>query len=548
MIAAWMLYCTAVALLLGTAAAAVEHTARLLGRPGRWVWAGALVVTFGLPLAARYRPNAFATIDVPLSVTPVETSTQASRTVMESPRLGTPAWGFSWGDLDRPLALLWAGLSLGLLGFGAVAALRLRRLRRRWHSATVDGTPALVSANLGPAVVGVIRCRLVVPAWTLELDPRLRELMLAHECEHVRGGDPRLLVSASVLLALMPWNIGLWWQWRRLRLAVEMDCDARVLRRHPDRARYGDLLLEVSQRASHSVLPVAAFHEPMSLLERRLRAITSGRPHRLALQAVVLVTAAALLVVGACETPRPTAPRERPAPFSINIRNEDGQISSRFIRDSVDRYFPEIAAHWSNQAVYLWFVIGPDGSVIRHGTSPRDLRDTSRLSTTMIPTIVPGFEFPKAQMVTLVGSDAMGAGSPPIVWAQLRDPSKPATYLPPTVDELALLPWIRDGITRYYPEVLREQRGPSTHLLFVSNLEHKVVYTKQVPYRRISGLQVIMDELPGLTAPMVRSFSVTGTHGLTRNTVEVIWVQLNPTAEAEVWLRGTKGNPVARPP
>ena len=30
-------------------------------------------------------------------------------------------------------------------------------------------------------------------------------------------------------VVLMPWNLPLWWQWRRLRFAIEVDCDARVL-------------------------------------------------------------------------------------------------------------------------------------------------------------------------------------------------------------------------------------------------------------------------------------------------------------------------------
>ena len=243
MIAAWMLYCTGVALLLGAAAAAVEQTARLLGRPGRWLWAGALVATLAVPLAARYRPSGFQSVAIPIPTAQSASATRASP-LMTTARSGAlPRRSVSWDDLDRPLVVLWGVLSLSLLGFFGVGAVRLRRLGRHWRPAAIDGTPVLLSASLGPAVIGVVRCRLVVPAWTLELEPSLRELMLAHEREHVRAGDPRLLAAAGLLLVLMPWNPGLWWQWRRLRLAVEMDCDARVLRGNPDRARYGNLLL-----------------------------------------------------------------------------------------------------------------------------------------------------------------------------------------------------------------------------------------------------------------------------------------------------------------
>jgi TonB family protein len=323
MIAAWMLYCTGIAFLIGAAAVALERTGRLIGLSGRWVWGGALLATLALPLAALYRPAAFQSVVVPVPAVQSQNGPSASPTVTTAPSVLPFKPAFSLLDLDRPLELLWGGLSIALLGFVIVAAARLDLQRRRWRSVTVDGTPVFVSANLGPAVIGVVRARLVIPEWTLELEPNLRDLMLEHEREHIRVGDPLLLAAAGVLLALMPWNLGLWWQWRRLRLALEMDCDVRVLRRHPDPARYGGLLLEVSQRASHSLLPIAAFHEPMSLLERRIRAFTTGQPTRLGLQVAVSTVAAVLLAVGACEAPRPTSVPNGSPPASEDVQSAD---------------------------------------------------------------------------------------------------------------------------------------------------------------------------------------------------------------------------------
>ena len=40
----------------------------------------------------------------------------------------------------------------------------------------------------------------------------------------------------------MPWNLALWWQLRRLRLAVEMDCDNRVVAALGDPNPYGCFL------------------------------------------------------------------------------------------------------------------------------------------------------------------------------------------------------------------------------------------------------------------------------------------------------------------
>src|SRR5712691_5081365 len=163
MIAAWMLYCSGIALLIGAAAAALERAGYLVGRPGRWVWAGALLATLAVPLAARYRPSAFQSVAIPIPTAQSASATSASP-IMTSVRSGVPPRrSFSWDNLDRPLVLLWGCLSLSLLGFFAVGAVRLRRLGRHWRPAAIGETPVLVSANLGPAVIGVVRCRLVVP-------------------------------------------------------------------------------------------------------------------------------------------------------------------------------------------------------------------------------------------------------------------------------------------------------------------------------------------------------------------------------------------------
>jgi len=55
-------------------------------------------------------------------------------------------------------------------------------------------------------------------------------MVIAHEQSHLAAHDPLLLIVALFLLVLMPWNLPLWWQLHRLRYAIEVDCDSRVLR------------------------------------------------------------------------------------------------------------------------------------------------------------------------------------------------------------------------------------------------------------------------------------------------------------------------------
>jgi TonB family protein len=81
-----------------------------------------------------------------------------------------------------------------------------------------------------------------------------------------------------------------------LRRAVELDCDRRVLRRHPDVESYGATLLAVSARGSNRLAAAAAFAESDVPLRKRILAMTTP-PRRMSVlgAAAVLVTGIALL-------------------------------------------------------------------------------------------------------------------------------------------------------------------------------------------------------------------------------------------------------------
>jgi hypothetical protein len=67
----------------------------------------------------------------------------------------------------------------------------------------------------------------------------------------------------------MPWNLMLWWQLRRLRLAIEIDCDARVLSLGYPVARYSETLIAVGERQSASYALMASYGSK-SFLEQRI--------------------------------------------------------------------------------------------------------------------------------------------------------------------------------------------------------------------------------------------------------------------------------------
>ncbi len=320
MIAAWMMYATVVAALMSLAALALERAAGVVGRSRRWAWAAALAASVALPVFALtgLDPAGGGSGLLPsradVAVRAVLEPLVAARAAVG----GGPAQGV--GGIDLVLAGGW------LLASGVLALLYLRggrtlaRGRRDWEQVTATSLgfeagetplrpdiPVLLTDRLGPAVVGFRRGEILLPRWCLELSPDERALIVAHEVEHVEAGDARLLLAARFALVCLPWSLPLWWQAHRLRLAVEIDCDHRVLRRDVPAARYGELLLEVGRRrgTGRPAHAVAALAEPVSNLERRIRAMTESTPRPRWLHALLAATAALALMAVACESPTP---------------------------------------------------------------------------------------------------------------------------------------------------------------------------------------------------------------------------------------------------
>lgn len=301
---AWMVYTIATSAALGLAALAIERALGLYRRPTRWPWIAAIVGSIAIPAALLVSPRA----------APTGTADVAPPVAIEAPLVGsvadrvTQASAPGWPDLEPWLLVGWGMASLVLLVSFARSAWRLRRSRRRWQPAEIDGQPVLESASIGPAVVGVVRTRIAVPAWIRDLDEDLQALVLAHERSHQAVSDPLLLWLGVGACVAVPWCAPLWWQLRRLRLAIEVDCDSRVLAGGASLARYGSLLLEVGRRSRGRPFALVGLFEPRSFLERRIRVMTANTPG-----ARLLRTAGALLVVGilgilATRAPLPPAP------------------------------------------------------------------------------------------------------------------------------------------------------------------------------------------------------------------------------------------------
>ena len=302
MVAVSMLYATVVGLLVMAAAAALEHPQRSRGR-ARWVWATGFLIALALPfvrdpLLASW--NALlagfgASVGAPLAdLGSIEV-------------IGAPAVVAALAPWDAGLLLLWVVASATLLLGLSLGVLRMRRARGQWRAEDLDGLSVLVSERVGPAVVGIRRPEIVLPAWAVALPHEERSMILRHENEHRLARDPALLSAGLAAAILMPWNAALWWGFSRLRHAVETDCDRRVLTHQaPSASSYARLLLHVGTHQGSRIPLGAGFGERRSSLEHRIRALLVEPTGRLRTTAG-RVLVAGFLFAGSCSLSSPDA-------------------------------------------------------------------------------------------------------------------------------------------------------------------------------------------------------------------------------------------------
>jgi hypothetical protein len=309
-----MIYTTAISLLLALAALAIERAFALAVWPRRWLWAGAMAISLGGSAAMTFGPhvsppglpstaNSAMTVPASPGIAPLSLPT-----VPRPPQSRPAVVARVWPVPETYARCFWLATSMLLLGLYLIGAVRLFRARRNWPRQLLGQYAVLVTHNVGPAVFGVLRPAIVVPQWLLEQPSERREAALRHEAQHIAARDPALLLAGLLLLALTPWNIPLWWQLRRLRLAIEVDCDARVLRTGMERRSYLDTLLCINQYAGRMPLGAVAIVGRRSQLEQRVRAMTMTSPRHVRLWVSGWMAAAIpLLVVAAQLNPPPPA-------------------------------------------------------------------------------------------------------------------------------------------------------------------------------------------------------------------------------------------------
>lgn len=329
MIAAIGLYCLVVATLLGCAAWALEQVAIRFGMARRFVWLIALLASSIVPALmiaqATDQPDMAASariISMPLNGEPRSDAADAPVRA----QLPLPAWP-DQPHLDAWMIRLWILSSAAMLALWTLASIRTRHVIKHSERTLVANRVVFVTETHGPAVFGYFRPRILVPRSLLDQPQQLQAIVIQHEQQHVDAHDPLLLLIATALICLAPWNVALWWQLRRLRFAIETDCDARVLRAGTEPIAYGEVLLAMGQRSSSFSAGAVALTEPVSQLEKRIRIMINGKPRRQAWLLGLLSSLAATFVVTAASLNAPAT--DSPA----QIRKPINSPLPQYIRD-----------------------------------------------------------------------------------------------------------------------------------------------------------------------------------------------------------------------
>lgn len=298
MILNWMLYTLLVTGILVAAGYAFEYAARALRLPTRWVWVAVIAlstlfsaITLGTRISgAGPRSSTYNALQRDASF---RSAANAGNTINEL--LGTykvqrvytaltgrrAILGFDERALQPfniPLLILSGSLAgVGLMVL-CIAFARLSGVAYALDHAIVEGVPVLLSRNIGPALLGIVRFRIVLPRWVTTLPQADIQTILTHEQEHALAADPAVTLSSLVPVALQPWNVPIWVALSRLRLATETDCDARVLGPDGDARSYGRVLLKVYQRSQSGFMPMPALVTRTSHLESRIRRMMETAP------------------------------------------------------------------------------------------------------------------------------------------------------------------------------------------------------------------------------------------------------------------------------
>jgi beta-lactamase regulating signal transducer with metallopeptidase domain len=364
-------YVLIVSIVLSLAALVAEQAATRRRTAKRWLWLVAMLASLLLPLivpnVAVQMPDLIhqGSVQKPMALREA-TSVHLPMAMLD---LGMQDTDVTSGRFETVFHRVWLAMSMCVLAGLLLSGGLVYRRKRQWMLGTLCDATVLVAPDVGPAVVGLLRPRIVIPAWLLHESTARQRCVLAHEQSHLDAVDPQVLTIALCLLVAMPWNLPLWWQFRRLRRAIEVDCDARVLSRGATVTDYCDALIQVGQIQSRSIGAVAAMSESKSFLEQRIRIMLLKPGKRARVAALAMIGLSTGMVAFAAQVTPPNAPSAsasqavtvspavlanyvgsyRFAPYSVmTVKLEGSQLSAQLTGQRFIPIYPS-----SNEAFFM---------------------------------------------------------------------------------------------------------------------------------------------------------------------------------------------------
>ena len=198
-------------------------------------------------------------------------------TAISRPVASVTQWQF-------PALLIWA---VGAVAMAMLFASKQARFMRAVEAR--DGMPYDHVVGHGPAVVGVLRPRVVLPEdFHTRYTAHEQELVLAHEQLHVARGDLAAQALATTFRCAFWFNPLVHFAAARFRVDQELACDADVLQRFPNSRRsYGDVMLK-TQLADFG-LPMGCHWQSAHPLMERIAMLKQPLPSRQRRKSAVLL-------------------------------------------------------------------------------------------------------------------------------------------------------------------------------------------------------------------------------------------------------------------
>ncbi|MEM9952409.1 MAG: extracellular solute-binding protein [Chloroflexota bacterium] len=225
--------------------------------------------------------------------TPIITSTttpQSTSNIVEQPVPTT----VSQVLLQTIILIIWSSACLSVIARYVYTTIRLRRdidtnqpLSPTWQQ-SLDvicqklqiHPPKLYSSTTVPVpiVFGMLSPTVVIPVKLAQITKAQQELILLHECLHIKHRDLPLQLLALVFYALQWFNPLVWVLRREIKVLREQACDEYVLSYGIEQQSYARYLIDIARNVLHYHRPtVTAFFTSKSNLSRRIEGIISYR-------------------------------------------------------------------------------------------------------------------------------------------------------------------------------------------------------------------------------------------------------------------------------